>query len=137
MKYYFSIKETVLKVVFILRERVRLQLKMKWFSVLALCVALFIAATHASHFQDEAELINEADEEKLLQMLLADQSNAENDEKIELADEETAVIYKGRISSARDKANVQCECHCGGWQKASKAQGNARAQCRCCGGWLI
>ncbi len=113
---------------------------MKWLSVLALCAALFIAATHASQLQDEAELIDEADEEKILQMLLADQANAE----IEHDDEETVAVYKGKISAAREKANVQCNCHCNRsrsrrrWQKASKAQGNARAQCRCCsGGWLI
>ncbi len=111
---------------------------MKWLSVLALCAALFIAATHSNQLQDDAELIDEADEEKILQMLLADQANAE----IEHDDEETVAVYKGRISAAREKANVQCNCRCerrrSRWQKASKAQGNARAQCRCCnGGWLI
>ncbi len=109
---------------------------MKWLSVLALCAALFIAGTHASQLQDEA------DEENILQMLLAGQENAENaenDKEIELAIEETPAVYKGRISSAREKANVQCDCRCsrGRWQKASKAQRNARAQCKCCGGWLI
>ncbi len=110
---------------------------MKWLSVLALCAALFIAATHANHIQ----MIDHAAEEKILQMLLADQRDTE---ELEQANEETAAVYKGRLSAARDKANVQCVCHCISkwkWKKASKAQGNARAQCfGCCsgsGGWLI
>ena len=91
---------------------------MKWLSVLALCAALFIAATHASQLQDEEGMIDRAAEDKILQMLLADQADAENDEEIEQADEETAAVYKGRISAARDKAKAQCVCHCsgGGWK---------------------
>ena len=107
---------------------------MKWLSVLALCAALFIAATHASQLQDEEGMMDRADEEKVLQMLLSSQSDADNDEE---ADEETAIVYKGRISAAREKANVQCVCACGRWKKASAAKRNARAQCRCCGSWKI
>ncbi len=112
---------------------------MKWLSVLALCAAFFIAATHASQLQDE-EMMDRAVKEKILQMLLANQIDTENDDEIEQADEETAAVYKGRISAARDKANVQCVCRCNrtrqswpSWQKASKAQSIGRTQCgRCC-----
>ncbi len=113
---------------------------MKWLSVLALCAALFIAATHSNQLQDEEGMMDEADEEMILQILLADQANAENDEEIEHADEEAAAVYRGgRINSARDKANSaqSCTCHCHGpttitrrrrWQKA-----NAKSQCdNCC-----
>ena len=98
----------------------RLQLKMKWLSVLALCAALFIAATHASQLQDEEEMLDHAAKEKLLQSLLDNQAAAEFENEIKLADEET-VVYKGRISAARDKAKAKaarCECHCsgGGWK---------------------
>ncbi len=71
-------------------------------------------------------------------MLLAVQAETDNDKEIDLADEETAAVYKGgRISSARDKANVQCVCHCNRSRgRTSLAVPSARAQCRCCG-WLI
>ncbi len=46
---------------------------MKWLSVLALCAALFIAATHANHIR----MIDRAAKEKILQMLLADQADTE------------------------------------------------------------
>ena len=108
-----------------------LQLKMKWFSVLALCAALFIAATHASQLQDVEGMMDRAVEETILKMLLTDQAGAGNGEEIVQANEESAAVYKGRISTARDKANVQCNCHCH-WKKASKARGNARSQCHCC-----
>ena len=95
---------------------------MKWLSVLALCAALFIAATHASQLQDEG-MMDRAAEEKLLQMLLADQANTEADieDKMKLTDEETAV-YKGRINTTQGKArSSQCDCcHRRGsvrWQK--------------------
>ena len=109
---------------------------MKWLSVLALCAALFIAATHASQLQDEEGMMDEADEETILQMLLANQEDAENDEEIEQANEESAAVYKGRISAAREKANVQCNCNCGNWKKAG-VQRNARTQCKSCCSWNI
>ncbi len=72
---------------------------MKWLSVLALCAALFIAATHASHLDEEGTM-DRAAEEEILQMLLADQVDAENDEEIELADRNCCCIQrKDQLSS--------------------------------------
>ena len=51
----------------------------KWLSVLALCAALFIAATHASQLQDEEGMMDRAAEEKLLRILLGNKVDAEND----------------------------------------------------------
>ncbi len=86
---------------------------MKWLSVLALCTALFIAATHASQLQDEEGMMDRAVEEKLFQILLANQQDAENENKIDLADEEVAV-NKGtvtrKLSTAQNKASSQCFC---------------------------
>ena len=86
---------------------------MKWLSVLALCAALFIAATHASQLQDVEGTMDRAVEEKLLQILLANQQDAENENKIDQADEEVAV-NKGtvtrKLSTAQNKASSQCFC---------------------------
>ncbi len=86
---------------------------MKWLSVLALCAALFIAATHANHLQDEEGLMDRAAEEKLLRILLANKVVAENENEIDLADEEAA-INKGtvtkKLGTAQNKASSQCSC---------------------------
>ena len=82
---------------------------MKWLSVLALCAALFVAATHASQLQDEEGMMDRAAEEKLLQSLLDNQEAADIENRIKLADEEIAV-YKGMVNTAGDKARSQCDC---------------------------
>ncbi len=100
---------------------------MKWLSVLALCAALFIAATHASQLQDEEGMMDRAAEEKLLRILLANKAVAENE--IDLADEEIAA-NKGtvtkKLGTAQNKASSQClcirrtwgrPCKCITWQK--------------------
>ncbi len=56
---------------------------MKWLSVLALCVALFIAATHASQLQDEA-----GKDEVLIQFLLTKKAMAELEQA---RDKETSI----------------------------------------------
>ena len=79
---------------------------MQWLSVLALCAALFIAATHASQLQDEG-MMDRAAEEKLLQLyFLTIKQRLNFLNEIKLADEEIAV-YKGMINTAGDKARSQ------------------------------
>ena len=84
---------------------------MKWLSVLALCAALFIAATHASQLQDEEEMMDRAAEEKLLRILLGNKVDAENE--IDLADEEAAVnrgTVTRKLGTVQNKASSQCLC---------------------------
>ena len=89
---------------------------MKWLSVLALCAALFIAATHASHLQDEEGMMDRAAEERLLRILLSNKMDAENENEIDLVDEEAAV-NKGtvtrKLGTAQNKASSQYACSCG------------------------
>ncbi len=92
---------------------------MKWLSVLALCAALFIAATHASQLQDEEEMMDRAAKEKLLQILLADQQDAEIEDEIEVAAVNGGAVAK-KLSTAQKKAITQCvicwRCRCS-WKK--------------------
>ncbi len=110
-KYHFSIKETVLELVPILHNVYTTTTQMKWLSVLALCAALFIAATHASQLQDKEGMMDRAVEEKLLQILLANQQDAEIENEIEFAE---AAINRGivtkKLSNAQKKAFSQCLC---------------------------
>ncbi len=86
---------------------------MKWLSVLALCAALFIAATHASQLQEEEGMMDRAAEERLLRILLGNKVDAENENEIDLADEEVAV-NKGtvtrKLGMAQNEASSQCFC---------------------------
>ncbi len=110
---------------------------MKWLSVLALCAALFIAATHASHLQDKEGMMDRADKDKALMRLLLKLLTTVvrlNEQARDVDDEETA-INKGtvaknlRLEDAQksDQANSQwwwvrrTGCHC------------AIPPCRCAG----
>ncbi len=71
---------------------------MKWLSVLALCAALFFAATHASQLQDEEDRAGKDNVLiQFLSKLLTKKAMAELEQARDVDDEETA-MNKGTVA---------------------------------------